>query len=104
MGRPGILALGHFDKAAVAVVLHAVADKQKGLGRVAEQRQDQRAQLEEQERTAAQTPVCLVVAHLRQVVGQMRARIVVGRAEQIRDVSRLRHHRARFLLKLPPRA
>ena len=78
---PGILPLGHFDEAAVALVLNAVVDQQKGLRRIVQQWQQQGPQLVGGKGAVPQKPVHLVVAHARQMRRQVRARVVAGRTE-----------------------
>ena len=95
-----VLALGHVDEAAVALVLYAVIHQQKGLGRVAEQRQNQLAQLVDGQRARAQKPVHLVMAHVGQMGRQMGAGVVGGRTEQVLDVSGLGQHERAFLPKV----
>ena len=48
--------------------------------------------------------VHLVMAHIRQMGRQMRAGVVIGRAEQVLDVSGLGQHERAFLPKLPQSA
>ena len=99
-----VRALGHVDEAAVALVPHAVVHQQKGLGRVAEQRQNQFAQLVDGQRTRAQKPVHLVMAHVGQMGRQMRAGVVRGRTQQVLDVNGLGQHERAFLPKVPQSA
>ena len=99
-----VLALGHVDEAAVALVLYTVIHQQKGLGRVAEQRQNQFAQLIDGQCIRAQKSVHLVMAHIRQMGRQMRACVIGGRTQQILDVDGLGQHERAFLPKVPQSA
>ena len=99
-----VLALGHVDGAAVAFVLHTVANEQKGLGEVAEQGSHQFTQLIHGQFTRAHKPVRLVVARVGQMDRQVRTGIVIGRTEQVLDVSGLGQHERAFLPKVPQSA
>ena len=99
-----ILTLSQVDKAAVAFVLDAVVDKQKGLGRVAQQGLKQFTQLIDGQRTRAQKSVHLVVAYIGQMGRQMRAGVVRRRTQQVLDVSGLGQHELAFLPKAPQSA
>ena len=73
-----VLALGHVDGAAVAVVLYAVVNEQKDLREVAEQESHQFTQLIDGQCARAQKPVHLVVAHVGQMGCQVHTGIVFG--------------------------
>ena len=95
-----VLALGHVDGAAVAIVLYAVVNEQKDLGEVAEQGNHQFTQLIDGQCTRAQKPIHLVVAHVGQMGCQVRSGVAVGRIGQVLDVSGLGQHERAFLPKL----
>ena len=99
-----VRALSHVDEAAVALVLYTVVHQQKSLGGVAEQRLNRITQLVGGQRARAQKPVHLVMARVGQMGHQMRAGVVIGRAEQVLDVNGLGQHERAFLPKLPQSA
>ena len=96
-----IRTLGHVAEAAVAFVLYTVVLQQERLGRLAEQRQNQLAQLIGGQWVHAQKSVHLVITHVGQMGRQMRAHVVGEHTEQVLDVGGLGQHERAFLLKAP---
>ena len=94
--RTAILPLHQFDEARVALVLNAVIGDQKGFGAILNPPPHQFPQLMGPQVFLPQKVVDDIVTHPVQMVGQIGAGVIEGRAQQILDIPFLADHAIMF--------